>query len=149
MDLWEVMVSIFWFFVLVAWISLLFSILGDLFRDHELSGWGKAGWTLLVIALPWIGCLTYLIARGQGMSERAWTEAQRRDDALRAHLRDTAPPAAPAQPSTADELAKLADLRQRDAISSEDYDWAKSMLLQPDNGASATPPTRPPQKTRT
>ena len=129
MSLWEVMVSVLWFCVLLAWIAVLLSILGDLIRDRELSGWGKAGWTLFIIVLPWIGCLTYLVVRGQGMGERHWDAVARKDQALREYSPEAAP--APPPVSTADELAKLADLRQRDAISAEDYDWAKSMLLQP------------------
>ena len=70
MSLWDVLVSIFWFMMLFAWIWLLISIFGDLFRDHELSGWGKAFWTFFLIVLPWLGALVYLIARGRSMNER-------------------------------------------------------------------------------
>src|SRR6476620_7980945 len=71
MSLWDVLVSIFWFMILFAWIRLLITIFADLFRDHELSGWGKALWTVFLIVLPWIGVLVYLIARGRSMNERA------------------------------------------------------------------------------
>ena len=57
MNLWDVLLSIFWFVILFAWIWLLISILGDIFRDHELSGWGKALWTLFLIVVPWLGSL--------------------------------------------------------------------------------------------
>jgi len=79
MSLWDVMVSIFWFFVLFAWIWLMISILGDIFRDHQLSGWGKAGWTLFLIVVPWLGALTYLIVRGGAMNKRVRAQAQRNE----------------------------------------------------------------------
>lgn len=134
MSLWDVMVSTFWFFVLFAWIGLLFSILSDIFRDHELSGWGKAAWAMFLILLPWVGALTYLIARGRSMNERARARAQREEQAARQYVREVA--AAPV--STADELTKLADLRERGTLSAEDYDLAKSKVLgrAPTTGAS-------------
>ena len=121
MSLWDVMVSTFWFFILFAWIALLFSILSDIFRDHELSGWGKGAWALFLIVLPWVGALTYLIARGRSMNERARARAQREELASRQYVREIA--AAPL--STADELTKLADLRDRGTISAEDYERAR------------------------
>ena len=126
MSLWDVMVSIFWFFVLFAWIWLLIAILGDIFRDHELSGWGKAGWTLFLIVLPWLGALTYLIVRGRSMNERARAQAQRNEERSRQYIQEVAA-AGPA--STADELTKLADLRDRGAISDGDYEKAKTKVL--------------------
>jgi len=125
MSLWDVMVSIFWFFVLFAWIWLMISILGDIFRDHKLSGWGKAGWTLFLIVLPWLGALTYLIVRGGAMNERARAQAQRNEERARQYIQEVA--ASPA--STADELTKLADLRDRGALSDEDYLQAKTKVL--------------------
>ena len=76
MDFWSVVGSIFWFMILFAWIMLLFRIFGDLFGDHELSGWGKALWTVFLIFFPWLGALVYLIARGRSMNERALARAQ-------------------------------------------------------------------------
>jgi Phospholipase_D-nuclease N-terminal/Short C-terminal domain len=125
MSLWDIMVSIFWFFVLFAWIWLLITILSDIFRDHELSGWGKAGWTLFLLVLPWVGALTYLIVRGRSMNERARAQAERNDRAFRRYVQD----AAPSPVSTADELAKLVDLRDRGAISTADYERAKATVL--------------------
>lgn len=126
MSLWDVMVSIFWFFVLFAWIWLLIAILGDIFRDHELSGWGKALWTLFLIVLPWLGALTYLIVRGKSMNERARAQAQRNEERSRQYIQEVAA-AGPA--STADELTKLADLRDRGALSDGDYEQAKAKVL--------------------
>ncbi len=68
--LWDVIVSMFWFMLLFAWIWLLISILGDIFRDRTLGGGAKALWVLFLIFLPWLGALIYLIARGGSMHER-------------------------------------------------------------------------------
>lgn len=126
MTLWNILVSIFWFMMLFAWIWLLIVILSDIFRDHKLSGWGKAFWTLFLIVLPWLGALVYLIARGGSMQERAAAQVARSEEAFRQYVKETA---AEGRSSTADELAKLADLRGRGAISAEDYDRAKAMVL--------------------
>ena len=122
MNLWDILLSIFWFMILFAWIWLLISILGDIFRDHELSGWGKALWTLFLIVIPWLGALVYLIARGRAMNERALERAQRSSQEYAAYVgRDTR--------SAADEIAKLADLRDRGAMSEEEFQHAKAKLL--------------------
>ena len=126
MSLWDVMVSIFWFFVLFAWIWLLITILSDIFRDHDLSGWGKAGWTLFLIVLPWLGALTYLIVRGKSMNERARAQALRNEERARQYIQEVA---ADKPASTADELTKLADLHERGAISDGDYEKAKTKVL--------------------
>jgi Short C-terminal domain/Phospholipase_D-nuclease N-terminal len=126
MSLWDVMVSMFWFFVLFAWIWLMITILGDIFRDHELSGWGKAGWTLFLIVVPWVGALTYLIVRGRSMNERARAHAQRNEQRSRQYIQEVA---ASSPVSTADELSKLADLHDRGAISDGDYEQAKTKVL--------------------
>ena len=108
-SLGDVLVSIFWFMLLFAWIWLLITIFADIFRDHELSGWGKALWALFIIVIPWLGALVYLIARGRSMNERALAQAQRKIRRFRQYVHETAS----SPPSTADELAKLADLRDR------------------------------------
>jgi hypothetical protein len=125
MDFWDVVASIFWFMILFAWIGLLFRIFGDLFGDHELSGWGKALWTVFLIFFPWLGALVYLIARGRSMNERALARAQRNEEAFSQYVRQTAGTST----STADELAKLADLRDRGTISDEEFQHAKAKLL--------------------
>ena len=138
MDFWSVVGSIFWFMILFAWIMLLFRIFGDLFSDHELSGWGKALWTVFLIFLPWLGALVYLIARGRSMNERALAQAQRSEQAFSQYVRQTA---GAGTASTADELGKLADLRDRGTISEEEFRHAKAKLLgkQPEPVAPATP----------
>ena len=126
MSLWDVLVSIFWFMLLFAWIWLLISIFGDLFRDHDLSGWGKAFWTLFIVVLPWLGALVYLIARGRSMNERALAQAQRNEQAFSEYVRQTA---GAGTTSTADELAKLADLKAKGVIDDAEFERLKAKAL--------------------
>jgi hypothetical protein len=142
MDFWDVVASIFWFMILFAWIGLLFRIFGDLFGDHELSGWGKALWTVFLIFFPWLGALVYLIARGRSMNERALARAQQNEQAFSQYVRQTA---GAGTTSTADELAKLADLRDRGTISDEEFQHAKAKLLgrQPESVSPAYTDERP------
>ncbi len=120
----EVIVSMFWFMLLIAWIWLLISILADIFSDHELSGVAKALWTLFLIVLPWVGALAYLIARGRSMNERSRRRAERAESDFRTYVRDAA-----GTPSPASELSKLAELRANGAISAADYEVAKAKVL--------------------
>jgi len=122
--LWEVLVSTFWFMLLFAWIWLLISILSDIFRDRELGGGAKALWTLFLIFVPWLGALVYLIVRGGSMTERSAKAAEERDSQMRAYVRDAA-----GTTSTAEELRKLAELRDSGAITPEDYEKAKAKTL--------------------
>ena len=123
--LWDILVSIFWFMLLFAWIWLLVMIFSDLFRDHELSGWAKAAWALFLIVLPWLGALVYLIARGRSMNERAREQVVGNQQDFRRYVQGVTG----SSPSTADELAKLADLRDRGVISSKEFAQAKARLL--------------------
>ncbi len=110
-------------FFFVVWIWILITILTDLFRDHELSGWGKAAWVLFLVFIPFLTALIYLIARGSGMRDRtikAQAEAKQHMDT---YIREQA------HVSPADELHKLNDLKEKGAISSEEFDKAKAKLL--------------------
>ena len=133
MSLWDVMVSIFWFMLLVAWFWLMIVILTDLFRDRDLSGVAKAAWCIFVIVLPWLGVLVYLIVRGRSMNERALRESQESEQAFRHYVRTVSGQG----PGVADEIAKLADLRDRGVISAEDYESAKNQVLSRGAGAPA------------
>lgn len=117
--------TIFEIFAFVIWFWLLFVILTDVFRSSDLSGWGKAGWTIFVIFLPLIGILTYLIVRGRSMHERSAQQAARQDEAFRGYVQE----AAGSQPSPADQLAKLADLRQRGVITANEFEQEKTKIL--------------------
>ncbi|MEV0411351.1 SHOCT domain-containing protein [Streptomyces sp. NPDC050448] len=120
--------SMLWFFVWIMWLFLLFKIITDIFRDHEMSGWGKAGWLIFVILLPFLGVLVYVIARGKSMTQRDLKSAKQNEAAFQDYIRQTAG-TAPAGASGADELAKLADLRAKGAITEEEFQQAKVKLL--------------------
>jgi hypothetical protein len=126
MNLWDVMVSIFWFMLLVAWFWLLIAIVSDIFRDHELSGVGKGLWCLFVILLPWLGVLVYLIARGPGMADRSARQAAANEQQFRSYVRDVA---ASSGPSVADELERLTHLREQGTITTDEYELAKQQVL--------------------
>lgn len=123
----EVVLSTLWFMVVFAWIWLMVSILTDVFRDHSLNGWAKAAWTVFLIVFPWLGALVYLIARGRSMNARAAEHAQRQEAQVRDYVREQARDVS--APSTADELAKLADLQQRGVLTDAEYTRAKAALL--------------------
>ncbi len=115
--------SIFVFFLWVLWIWLLIWIFIDIFRSRDLSGWAKALWVLFVVILPFLGVLIYLIARGGSMHERAEQQARQQDAAMRSYVQQAA------GTSTADQLAKLADLRDRGVISAEEFEREKAKVL--------------------
>jgi len=116
--------TMFWIFVWVLWFFLLFRVITDLFRDRELGGVAKAVWLVAVILLPYAGVLVYLIARGRGMSEREAQRMQSQQQAIDSYIRETA-----GRSSGADELHKLAELKDRGDLSSEEFERAKSRLL--------------------
>jgi hypothetical protein len=119
----EALLVAFEVFFFVIWIWILITILSDLFRDHEISGWAKAAWVLFLVFIPFLTALIYLIARGSGMRERAinaQTEAKHQMDA---YIREQA------GGSPADELHKLQELKEKGALSAEEFDKAKAKLL--------------------
>lgn len=129
----DVFLTMLWFFLWIMWFMLLFRVVADLFRDDALSGWGKAGWTLLVCALPFAGVLAYLVVRGRGMGERELRRARDQERAFRAYVQQAAAPG-PNAPDTgtgtkADELGRLAALHDRGAISDAEYERAKARVL--------------------
>jgi len=122
------LLGVFWtileIFLWVIWIWILIWVFIDIFRSQDLSGWGKALWFLFVLFIPLIGVLVYLIARGGKMQEHAAQQAQRDDQQFRAYVKEAAGPE-----STADQLAKLADLRDRGVISAEEFEREKAKIL--------------------
>ena len=118
--------SMFIFFLWVIWIWILIWVFIDIFRSRDLSGWAKALWFLFVLFIPLIGVLGYLIARGGSMQERATQQAQQEDAEFRSYVQQAA---ASSPASTADQLAKLADLRDRGVISAEDFEREKAKVL--------------------
>ena len=95
--------TMLWFFLFVAWIYLLIVVVTDIFRSDDLSGWGKALWVLFVVIVPWLGILVYLIARGDKMSARAASDYQRRDEEMRAYVREAAGTSGPEHGRRADQ----------------------------------------------
>ena len=118
--------SMLWFFLFVIWIWLLIVVFSDIFRSRDLSGWGKALWTIFVIVLPYLGVFIYLIARGHKMGEHAVQDAQEQDAAMRRYVQNVV---SSNGRSTADEIARLADLRDRGAISEEEFQQAKAKAI--------------------
>lgn len=121
----DVFWTMFEIFAFVVWFWLLVIILMDVFRSRDLSGAGKVAWTVFVLFLPLIGILAYLLIRGRGMHERSAQQARQQDEAFRSYVQQ----AAGSQPSSADQLAKLADLRQRGVITSDEFEREKTKIL--------------------
>jgi hypothetical protein len=121
--LWELIVSMFWFMLLVCWIWLLIAIITDIFRDRSLHGAGKALWTLLIVFLPWLGALLYLIVRGNSMNERTRQVALDNQAAMRAYITESA------GTSVSEELRGLAELRDSGVLTPAEYEQAKAKAL--------------------
>jgi hypothetical protein len=111
-------------FLWVIWIWVLIWIFIDIFRSRDLSGWAKALWFIFVLFIPLIGVLVYLIVRGDSMHERAVQEARQEDREARRYIQDAA-----GTPNTADQLTKLADLRDRGVITAEEFEREKAKVL--------------------
>ena len=116
--------TIFMIFLWVIWFWILITIIIDIFRSHDLSGWVKALWFVFILFLPLIGVLVYLIARGGKMHEHQVQQAQLQEEQLRSYVQEAA-----TSQSSADQLAKLADLRDRGVITAEEFDREKAKIL--------------------
>ena len=117
---WTVLEIFLW----VLWIWVLIYVFIDIFRSRDLSGWAKALWFLFVLLIPLIGVLVYLIARGDKMHQRAVRDAEQQDEAARRYIQQAA-----GAPNTADQLAKLADLRDRGVITADEFEREKAKVL--------------------
>jgi len=122
----QVFWSMLWFFMFFIWIWLLITVFGDIFRSHDLSGWSKALWSIFIILVPYLGVFVYLIARGGKMHEHAIAEAEARDQAMRGYIRDVARSDGG---SPTDELARLADLREKGAITEAEFQQLKAKAI--------------------
>ena len=121
----QVFWSMLWFFLWVIWLWMLIAIFSDIFRSPDLGGWGTALWTIFVIILPFLGIFVYLIARGGKMHEHAIQAAKDQDAAFRAAVQD----AAGSGSGTADQLAKLADLKANGVIDDAEFERLKAKAL--------------------
>jgi hypothetical protein len=122
----QVFWSMLWFFCFFIWISLLIRVFADIFRSHEMSGWSKALWIILVIILPYLGVLIYLIARGKEMTQHSMEDMQAHESAQRQYIQSVAGPAAG---SPADEIARLADLKEKGVIDEAEFQAGKAKAL--------------------
>ena len=111
-------------FLWVLWIWVLIYVFIDIFRSHDLSGWARALWFLFVLFIPLIGVLVYLIARGGEMHERAVRQAQQQDREARRYIQEAA-----GSPTSAEQLSKLADLRDRGVITADEFEREKAKIL--------------------
>jgi len=126
MPILDVFFTMLFFFLWVAWIWLVISIFIDIFRSRDLGGWGKAGWSVLVLLVPFLGVLIYLIVRGGSMQDRAMADAQAASDANREYIRSVA---GDSSGGVADELTKLSALRSDGSISDDEFAAAKAKLI--------------------
>ena|ERR671917_1322843 len=123
----QVFWSMLWFFLFVIWIWLLFTVLGDVFRSPDLSGWSKALWSIFIIVLPYLGVFAYLIARGGKMHEHAAREAASREAAFRDYVQDVAGSTNGGGPVS--EITRLADLRDKGVLTEDEFQRAKARAL--------------------
>jgi Short C-terminal domain/Phospholipase_D-nuclease N-terminal len=120
----QVMWTMFVFFAWILFFWLLFTVFGDLFRRHDISGWGKAAWTFFVIVLPFLGIFIYLIVEGKGMGERSMAQAQAAQAAMDDRVRSVA-----GSGGAADQIAKAKDLLDSGAITQPEYDQLKAKAM--------------------
>lgn len=124
------LLNLFWtmlmFFMLFIWIWLLISIFADIFRSHDIGGWAKAAWTVFVIIIPLVGVLVYIIARGKGMQERNLAMAKEQAVAQQEYIKSVA---GGGTEGTADQIAKLAALRDQGVLTEEEFQAQKAKAL--------------------
>jgi hypothetical protein len=118
----DLLLSFFWFFCLILWFWLLITVFGDLFSDKDESTGAKVLWTLFVLLVPYLGVFVYLIARGHGMGERAAARQQQAEAQFKQYVKE-------AGGGTADELAKLAELKNNGTITEAEFEAQKAKLL--------------------
>jgi cbb3-type cytochrome oxidase subunit 3 len=119
--------SVLWFFFLFIWIMILVHILGDLFRDHTLSGGAKTLWVLFLVFLPFLAVLVYLFTRGRGMAERAAARQQQAQDQFEGYVRTVATGDATATPT--EQIAQAKQLLDAGTIDQAEFDRLKAKAL--------------------
>jgi hypothetical protein len=116
--------TILWFYLVFAWIMVVFSVVADIFRSQDMGGFAKALWLLAVIVVPLLGVIIYLVSNGDGMAARRRADAKAKDDAMRAYVQDAAGSSGPG-----DQLARLATLREQGTISEAEFESGKAKVL--------------------
>ncbi len=119
---WTMLILFLW----IAWLIILFRVVVDIFRSHDMGGFAKALWVIAVILLPYLGVFVYIIARGDKMASREIADAQANREAFDSYVRDVA---GSGGGGTADELAKLAELHSKGVLSDEEFAAQKAKLL--------------------
>lgn len=118
-----------WVFLWVLWVFLLFRIVVDIFRDDSMNGWVKAGWLLFVLVLPFLGVFVYVVVRGPGMGRREVQQAKAQQYDFDEYIRRTARGGNRAGGASADELAKLAEMKSAGQLSEAEFQRAKEKIL--------------------
>jgi Short C-terminal domain/Phospholipase_D-nuclease N-terminal len=120
--------DIFWtmliFFMWVIWIWILVTVLMDLFRRHDIGGWGKAAWTLFVVVLPFLGVFLYLVTQGKEMAERRSAEVQATQASFDQYVRSVA-----SNGGATDQIAKAKELLDSGAIDQAEFEQLKRKAL--------------------
>jgi hypothetical protein len=124
--------TMFVFFGFVLWIWAIFAVFADLFRRHDISGWGKAAWSLFVIFVPLIGVLTYLIVYGSDMADRKVEDIQATQSQIDDHIRTVA------GGGSAAEIKQAKDLLDSGAITQAEFDQIKQKALAANGGTRPT-----------
>ncbi|MGB8020191.1 MAG: SHOCT domain-containing protein [Candidatus Nanopelagicales bacterium] len=122
---WDILLWSFWFFIWISAVMIWFRCLFDLFGDHTLSGWGKAGWALVLVFVPWLGAFIYLIARGKSMGERQMAAMAQQQAAQEKYIQSVAAKTA----TPAEQIADAKALFDSGAISQAEYDALKAKAL--------------------
>jgi hypothetical protein len=128
----QVVYSIFWFFLFFIEIWLMVSVFIDIFRSHDLKGWAKALWVLLVLVVPLLGILVYFIVRGDKMRAHQIQVQQSQEQSLSDYVRHAA-----GRRSPADELSRLAELKRDGVISEEEFQQLKSEVMRQASGTGS------------
>jgi hypothetical protein len=121
----QILWDILWLFTFIIWFWLLITVFGDIFRDHELGGVAKTLWIIFVIVLPYLGVFIYLIARGKGMAERNMAAMANAQKAQAEYIKSVAGSGG----SASEELARLADLKDKGVLSDAEFEAAKAKVL--------------------
>jgi hypothetical protein len=123
-DFGEVLLWTFWFFIWITALMVWFRCIFDMFNDHTLSGWAKAGWAVLLIFVPWLGALIYLVVRGRSMGERQMSALAQQQAAQEKYIQQVASATGPAE-----QIASAKELLDAGTINQAEFDALKAKAL--------------------
>ncbi len=124
-NFWDILLWTLWIWLVFAFFMVLFRVFGDLFSDTSVSGWGKFGWSVFIIFLPFLGLLVYIIARGEGMTQRQLAKMGEMQAAQAAYIRETAGTGT----SATDQIASAKSLLDSGAITQDEFAALKAKAL--------------------